>query len=204
MRYIDRLRRAPPKEAPFLPVLRPHDWPLLTQCANRSLLRFRPGAGVPLVAVGKARGQGFDLVRHDSLAELGLSFDELEDFSTHNLLVKPVDWEVVHANEGTGRPTMLGLPDEGVVTASRILQVELLQRAHALIGSPVLLAGVPTQHHLFVCDGSPMADLRLRKAFSVWVERHYTAAEGIDALSDTVFVVRDGVPIGTSVLPEDG
>ncbi|MFK7931475.1 MAG: hypothetical protein AB8H79_25070 [Myxococcota bacterium] len=203
MRYIDRLKKAPPKEAPFLPVLRPADWSLFTVCASRPLLRARPGPGVPLVAVGRPKGDGFNLVKHGSLDELGMRFYELEAFAIQTLCMQQSDWETLHRNEGTGRPTMLGAQDDGVLTASRILDVALLKRAHEIIGSPVLIASVPTQRHLFVCDGSAVSDMSLRRAFSVWVERHMKAAEGVDALADTLFVIREGEPIGTFVLPKE-
>ena len=101
MRYIDRLRRTQREEAPLLPVMRPHDWPLFVQCVYRSLLTFQPGVGVPLVALGRPRGNGFDMVRRDAVYELGMSEEDLEIFAVQNLSRIPTELEVVHRSEAT-------------------------------------------------------------------------------------------------------
>jgi len=204
VRYLDRLRRSPTDQAPLLPVLRPHDWPLFVECVCRSLLTYSPGAGVPQVGLGRPRGRGFDMVRRDALADLGMSHDELEAFAVQNLSRLPTEWQVVHRNEATDRPAILGLPDEGSLTASRVLDRPLLERAHELIGARVLLVGMPSLHELFVCDGSPMADAALHKAFLIWLKRHYDAAKGVDPLSTSAFVVREGNVYGKYIPPDDG
>ena len=103
MRYIDRLRRTQREEAPLLPVMRPHDWPLFVQCVYRSLLTFQPGVGVPLVALGRPRGNGFDMVRRDAVYELGMSEEDLEIFAVQNLSRIPTELEVVHRGRRIGR-----------------------------------------------------------------------------------------------------
>lgn len=203
MRYLDRLRRTPEEDAPLLPVLRPPDWKLAPVCVSRPLLRGQPGPQIPTVSLGRPKGDGFDMVRRDALPALGMTADEVEHFAIGNLATLPTEWQVEHRNEGTDRPTMLGLPDEGALTASRILDRELMRRAHARIGSSLLLVGLPSLHELYVCDGSPMASLALQKAFRIWLTRHKEAAEGVDPLSDQALVMRDGEVIGVYNAPED-
>ena len=185
-------------------MLRAHDWELFTRCASRSLLDYQPGPGVPRVGIGRPKGGGFDMITHAALPELGMAFEELEAFAVDNLSRMPTTWEVVHENEGTGRAMILSLPDEGALTASRILDRELMRRAHVMLGVTVLFVAVPSLHQLYVCDGSPMADKTLHKAFRLWVERQHAAAEGVDPLSTKIFVLRDGEVAGQYIPPADG
>lgn len=201
MRFLDRLRRAPTQSAPLVPVLRPWDWEMDTRCLSESLMRYRPGKEIPRVAIGRPRGDGFDMLRHGALEQLGMTWEELLDFAARNLQQTPTAWEVVHTDEGTGRPVMLGLPDEGALTASRIFDGPLLREAQERIGGKMLFVGVPTLHQLFVCDGSPMADRALHAAFLVWLKQQWAASADVDPLSRKAFVVRDGQVMGVYTPP---
>lgn len=205
MRYIDRLKRSTKTTAsPLVPILRPWDWELDTQCYSESLMRFRPAREVPRVAFGRARGDGFDMLRHGAMASLGMSYEELLAYASENLAATPTDWEIVHTHEETGNAQILGLPDEGSLTASRIFDRDLMQRAHDRLGARVLFVGVPTLHELYVCDGSPMADRALHAAFVRWIKLQKAASIDVDPLSAKAFVLRDGQVMGTYEPPGDG
>lgn len=204
MRVLDRLRRSATLDAPMLPYLRPGRWPLVHACANQLLLRFGPGEHTPYVVVGRDTGDGVDLVRYDALGDLGMSWPELLAFAVDNLSSVPATWDVVHRDEGTDRPLLLGFEGDGVTSASRVLDPHFTARAHDLVRSNILLVSVPDNRHLFVADGSPFAHRDLAVAFRTWSRRHFEASEGIDALSPQVFVMRDGRIVGTYKPAADG
>lgn len=198
MRAIDRLRKTPPAaDTPLLPVIRPHDWGMLHECAHRSLLRSRRGIGLPYVAIGRDTGDGLDLLLSDAPTQLGMSFAEVETFAIENLHLREAEWEVIHTNEGTGRPVLLGFEQDGIFSASRILDVAFLSQAQTRVGSKLLLVAVPHCRAIYVADASPMSDRAVHRAFSTWNQRHYDRASGVDALSPQIFLVRSGEIIGT-------
>jgi uncharacterized protein YtpQ (UPF0354 family) len=197
MRAIDRLRRTPKTtDSPLLPVIRPFSWDLVGRCAHRSLLRTRGRAGVPFVAIGRDTGDGLDLLLNDAPEQLGMDFRELEDFAVGNLQLRPAQWQVLHRNEGTGRPVLLGFEGDGVFSASRIVDPTFLAQAHTLIGARLLLAAVPNNRALFVADASPVADRSVHAGFTAWCQRHHHRAEGIDALTPQGFLMRQTELIG--------
>ncbi len=202
MRYLDRLKRTSTPKSALLPVLRPHDWSMFTACLSTSLLPYRPGPGVPRIGVGRARGDGFDMLRHEAAEELGMPFSDILNFAVANLVLIETDWEPLHVSEAHGRPTLLGLPDGGSITASHLLNRALMTTAQRAFGGTMLLVGIPSQHQLFVCDGSPAADRSIQDAFQIWVERQFDAAADVDQLTKTIFVMRDGEVRGVYRPPE--
>lgn len=185
----------------LVPVLRPGSWELAHQAANRSLLHPQRAPHLPLVAVARPRPEGLDFLRWPALADLGMTWAEVLAFAVENLVATPATWEEIHRSETLDRPALLGLSDQGVLSASRLFDRDLIERAHRAFGSRLLLASVPSQHHLFVADGSPAADPAMVRAFHVWTARHHQAAAGIDALSERLFVVRDTQVTGIHQLP---
>lgn len=198
MRALHRGRQVPSSSTPepFLPVLRPGDWSLAGECANRGLLFPRVSPLVPLVAIAKAKPEGLDFLRWEALEELGMSWGELRDFAVHDLGRVPAEWQVVHRHEHTGRPLLLRFDVGGVYSASRLLDPDFMRAAAGLLGVKVVLASVPSSRELFATDGSPNADVKLNHAFDLWTRKHFAAAAGVDALSYRCFFVRDGRPVG--------
>jgi len=183
-------------DPPLVPVLRPGGWDLAHVAVSRSLMHPQRAPHIPFVAVARPRPKGLDFLRWPALDDLGMTWAEVLAFAIENLAATPAQWEELHRSPAFDRPALLGLSDQGVLGASRLLDRTLLDDAHARLGSRFLLASVPSQHHLFVVDGSPAADQSMLRAFVVWTARHFQAAQGIDALSERIFVVRDGVIAG--------
>lgn len=205
MRALHRGRPHPSgaeAEPVYLPVLRPGDWDLIHTVAHRSLLHPRRSAQIPIIAVARPTDDGLDLLRPDALDVLGMSWRDVLTFAVQQLAQVEVSWDVVHKNEGTGHPALLGFESGGVYSASRVLDRSFMQRAHDLLQTPVLLACMPTYGQLFVTHGGPLAERSLTRAFRVWARRHYAAAAGVDALSYQAFVLRDGQVIGIFEPPE--
>ena len=193
MRAIDRLRRSQRgTDSPLLPVLRPAGWQMAIECAHRRLIWGRSSLDSPMIAVGRDRGTGLDLVKTAALDQLGMSLAELVDYAVGNLVLRPGDWEVIHTDEGTGRPMLLGFEGDGIFAASRVVDAEFLERAHQRIGSKVLLVGIPHNRAIFATDGSAVSDRSVHAAFAEWNERHHARAEGVDAVSPRTYVVRAG------------
>ena len=192
---------APPDPATLVPVLRPGDWALAPACAHRGIMHPQLSAGYPLIAVAKPTDDGLDFVRWPALDELGMSWAELLRYATETLCARAVAWAELHQVPGASRPSLLGFDGDGVLSASRLLDADLMARAHETLGSRILLASVPSQRQLFVTDGSPIADRSVHRAFELWARRHHAAADGVDALSPRVFVVRGGTVVGVYESP---
>jgi hypothetical protein len=159
---------------------------------------------LPVVALGRDVGDGIDYLRWEGLERLGAGFDELEQFGLDLVREQEAVWTTLHHNEGTGRPVVLGWEPGGMLGATRLLDDDFLRHAAARFGSRILLAAVPSSGSLFVADGSPVADQTVSAAFREFVARRFHEAEGIDALSDQLFVVREGAVIGQYRPPKDG
>ena len=202
MRAFDRLakpkRKAP---APLLPVLRIDTWPMVWQCAHRSLMPGRRGPGIPYVALARMKGDGFDFLLREGLDKIGWTYAEAEAFAVGNLEPLRKPWKVVHSDESTERPLLAGIRG-GPHSASMLLDPTVMAQAHALFDAQMLLVAVPSLRELYITDASPSADHVVFDAFEEWALRHFEKADKADQISPRAFLVRDGVVDGIFKQPD--
>lgn len=202
MRAFDRLKKPTRRErAPLLPMLRKDSWPMVWQCAHRSLLPGRRGPGIPFIGLARQRGDGFDFLLKDGLGTLGLTYPEAEAYALSNLARRPYKWHVLHKDEHTEQPLLMGMRG-GPHTASYVLEPQAIAEVQAQLNTSMLLVSVPSLREVYVTDASPAADHVLFDAFEAWAKRHFDRAEPEDQLSTRAFLMRNGVVEGIFKQPD--
>jgi hypothetical protein len=165
----------------LLPRLRASDWPGWAEIPGRALLEM-PGVDAPRVAVGEDSATRFTYVQHDDLA--GRAFAEWEAIAVANLKMRAAALRTVG--------TRLELVDE--FACERVLDADLMRRAHAALRVSHVVVAVPVRGILWIASLLDPAGVSELVALA---RASFAKPEQLEPVSPVVFTVRDGAIVGT-------
>ncbi len=178
-----------------LPWLKPASWPGWSLCPCRPLLGHT-SEDIPWLAYGTMNYDTFELVTLEKAG--GRSQEDLEAEAVPHLLEVRPSWKVVQQRKKflglQAKPSVLAIEDDPRA-AERILDPELLKTAETILECKLLAVGIPVRG-LLMCASAEHHDEM--PSFLRWVEKNYKKASGATPITDRVFLVRQGVIIGTA------
>ncbi len=134
------------KDHRIVPKLRHHRWRGWTEIANKPLIAM-PVASLPRYGVGEDRNDSFEFIGNAQIAMGPRTFDEWEAIAVRNVGRRSMEWRVKGKTKGFlgigARPHVLELIEE--FACERILDVQLMQRAHELLRAPILAVSIPVR-----------------------------------------------------------
>jgi hypothetical protein len=180
-----------------LPWLKPASWPGWSMCPCRPLLGHS-SQDAPWVAYGRMEGDKFVIFTLDSEIGKTRSQEELEKEAIESLEASRPQWKVVQSRKGflglRGKPNVIVIEDDDYA-AERILDAKLMRDGEALLETKLMAVGVPLRGLLMATSAESPDDL---PAFLKWVDKKAKSGKGATPISSQVFLVRDGVVIGTA------
>jgi hypothetical protein len=179
----------------LLPKLRHERWMGWTEIPGRELVKLPGLPGLPKVGLGEDTPQRYSYVQHHDL--VARTFEQLEALAVANLAKRPGQWKIKTKSGGVlgigAKPSMIELVDE--FACERILDVAFMQKAHALLKSPLIAVAVPVRGILWAApaggDVATVGNL-IALARRAFVE----APANMEPISPAVLTVSDGKVVG--------
>ncbi|MEO7093722.1 MAG: hypothetical protein ABI175_10760, partial [Polyangiales bacterium] len=180
-----------------LPWLKPASWPGWSMCPCRPLLGHS-SEDAPWVTYGHMQGDKFEIVTLDSEVGKATTQEDLEKEAIASLESTRPQWKVVQSRKGflgmRGKPNVIVIEDVDYA-AERILDATLMRDGEALLETKLMAVAVPLRGLMMATSAESPDEL---PSFIKWVDKKHKSAKGATPISSRVFLVRDGVVIGSA------